>query len=151
MPIGRHARMPELWERERADRRKAPVAALPLPRNGCPDAPRFRARNHLRRYNRLHGRSGRIPGLREPRDGQALGWSMGLAHTNGIESFWSLLKRATQGNVTQAERQAPSTVRERVRWSLQHPPARHARSDGRYRAWAGTEAAALPLGSGYPT
>ena len=39
----------------------------------------------------------------------------GMAHTNGIESFWSMLKRAPQGRLPQDERQAPATVCGRVR------------------------------------
>ena len=39
----------------------------------------------------------------------------GMAHTNGVESFWSMLKRGAQGHLPQAEREAPTALRERVR------------------------------------
>ena len=35
----------------------------------------------------------------------------GMAHTNGIESFWSMLKRAHQGHLPQDQPQAPATLR----------------------------------------
>ena len=34
-----------------------------------------------------------------------------MAHTNGVESFWSMLKRAHKGRVSQAQRKAPTAVR----------------------------------------
>ena len=38
----------------------------------------------------------------------------GMAHTNGMESFWALLKRGYQRNLSQDARQAPGPARCRV-------------------------------------
>ena len=34
----------------------------------------------------------------------------GMIHTNGMESFWSMLKRASQGHLPQDRPEAPATV-----------------------------------------
>ena len=39
----------------------------------------------------------------------------GMAHTNGVESFWSMLKRAHKGTFHRLSCQAPTAVRERIR------------------------------------
>ena len=40
----------------------------------------------------------------------------GQAHTNGMESFWSMLKRAHDGNLPQDQPEAPATVRLGICW-----------------------------------
>ena len=58
----------------------------------------------------------------------------GMAHTNGIESFWSMLKRAhTQRNLPQDQPEAPESVRSGVRRKAQHPRIRNACPDARHR------------------
>ena len=56
----------------------------------------------------------------------------GVAHTNGAESFWSMLKRA-HGHVPQAQPEAPAPLPRRVRGPSERPRERHhrpARRDG---------------------
>ena len=57
----------------------------------------------------------------------------GKVHTNGMESFWAMLKRAHMGDVPQDFSQAPAALRQRVRRQAQHPRLRHHRPDARYR------------------
>ena len=49
----------------------------------------------------------------------------GQAHTNGVESFWSMLKRGYHGHLPPDEPQASSALRERVQRPSQHPPDGH--------------------------
>ena len=65
----------------------------------------------------------------------------GKAHTNGVESFWSMLKRAHKGVYHQAEREAPSGLRQHLRRAAEHQGAGHARADPARRGWHGREAA----------
>lgn len=54
------------------------------------------------------------------------------AHTNGIESFWDLLKRGYHGTHHQHEREALAPLRERVCRASQHTGKRHNGSNGRH-------------------
>ena len=47
----------------------------------------------------------------------------GMIHTNGVESFWSMLKRAHKGVYHQLSAKHLQTVRQRVRGPSQHPGA----------------------------
>ena len=53
----------------------------------------------------------------------------GEVHTNGVESFWSMFKRAYKGTFPQAEPQAPGPLYSGVRRETQFPPPGHARAD----------------------
>ena len=52
-------------------------------------------------------------------------WVKGDAHTNGIESFWAMLKRGHKGHLPSNERQAPAPIREGVRGSSQRSETGH--------------------------
>ena len=67
----------------------------------------------------------------------------GMAHTNGIESFWSMLKRGLPRDLPQNEREAPGAIRHRVLRSSQRPPRGYHRSDESHHARARGEAAAV--------
>ena len=66
------------------------------------------------------------------------------AHTNGIESFWSMLKRGVPRDVPQDEPEAPRPLRAPVRREAQPARARHASADGGRRLRARRATAALP-------
>ena len=55
----------------------------------------------------------------------------GMAHTNGMESFWSMLKRGYVGTFHKLSPEAPRPLRDRVRGTSKHPERRHHRPDGR--------------------
>ena len=54
----------------------------------------------------------------------------GQAHTNGIESFWAMLKRVVLRHLPQDESRASEPLRQRVRWTAQRSTDGHCRSDG---------------------
>ena len=63
-----------------------------------------------------------------------------MAHTNGIESHWAMLKRGYVGVYHQMSAKQPSPVRCRVRGPPQQPPAGHHRADAHHGAGRGREA-----------
>ena len=68
----------------------------------------------------------------------------GQAHTNGVESFWSMLKRAHKGTFHKLEREAPTALRERVRGPSQHPRDGHDQANGTRRGCHGRASAHVP-------
>ena len=68
----------------------------------------------------------------------------GQAHINGMESFWSGLKRAYYGDVPPDEPEAPRPLRHRVLRPTQHPPPRHHRPDANRGAEDARPAAPVP-------
>ena len=67
----------------------------------------------------------------------------GKAHTNGIESFWSMLKRGAHRDVPQDEPQAPPPLRDRVRRPPQRAARRYDHADGFRGFRVGWEGAAM--------
>ena len=67
----------------------------------------------------------------------------GMAHTNGVESFWSMLKRAHMGTLPQDESEAPGPLRSGVHRTAQPARIRHHRHDRRGHRWDAWEAAHL--------
>ena len=68
----------------------------------------------------------------------------GMAHTNGIESFWSMLKRAHKGTFHKDQPQASEPLRAGIRREAQRPQPRHHRADGGVDCRAGRQEASLP-------
>ena len=68
----------------------------------------------------------------------------GLAHTQGVESFWSMLKRGYHGVFPPDEPQAPTAVRGRVRGTAQRPGPGHHRPDDGSSGRTGGETADVP-------
>ena len=64
----------------------------------------------------------------------------GMAHTNGIESFWATLKRAHKGRIPQTLAQAPTALRQRVCREAQRQGRGHSGSDGCRGRWSCWEA-----------
>ena len=60
----------------------------------------------------------------------------GMAHTNGIESFWSMLKRGYHGTYHRMSAKHPAPLHQRIRWPPQSARGRHHRPDGRRRSRA---------------
>ena len=56
-------------------------------------------------------------------------WVRDQIHINGMESFWSMLKRAHMGTFHKAEPEAPGPLRAGVRWQAQHAELRNAYAD----------------------
>ena len=57
----------------------------------------------------------------------------GKISINGMESFWSMLKRAHNRDVPQAQPEAPEPLHSGVRRQVQHPRRRDARADAGHR------------------
>ena len=55
------------------------------------------------------------------------------AHTNGIESFWSMLERGHKGVFHKFSKKAPAAIRQRVLWPSQRPQLRYRRPDAERR------------------
>ena len=59
--------------------------------------------------------------------------SAGMAHTNGMESFWSMLKRAHTGTFHKMSTEVSESIRAGVRRQAQRARVRHPRPDARAR------------------
>ena len=68
----------------------------------------------------------------------------GEAHTNGVESFWSGLKRAKKGHVPQDQPEAPEPLRSGVRREEQYARFRNARADAGHGRANGRPEPSLP-------
>ena len=68
----------------------------------------------------------------------------GMAHTNGIESFWSMLKRGYHGVYHQMSEKHPTALRQRVRRAAQHAGDGHHRPDAPRCRRDGRQAAHVP-------
>ena len=55
-----------------------------------------------------------------------------MAHTNGIESQWAMLKRGHDGGLPPLQQEAPRTLRQRVLRTPQQPSLGYGRPDGPY-------------------
>ena len=62
------------------------------------------------------------------------------AHTNGMESFWSMLKCGYTGNLPPDESKAPASLCGRISGVAQRPITRYGESDGGIGAGSGGQA-----------
>ena len=67
----------------------------------------------------------------------------GMAHTNGMESFWSMLKRAHMGTFHKLSPKHLERYVQEFAGEAQHPRSRHDRSDARHRRQAHRSPVAL--------
>ena len=67
----------------------------------------------------------------------------GQAHTNGVESFWSMLKRSYTGTFHKISPKHLDRYVARVCGLSQSPSTRHSGSDAPSRRWSGWEASLL--------
>ena len=128
------------------DRASGRVAARVVENTDRETLQRLREGSHALGSEGLHGRCQRIRRAAEPRDGEALGCRVRPGHGAHQRGGKLLVdaKAGPQGRLSQAQREAPTAVRLRIRGATQHPRARHAGPDAARRGRHDRQAAHVP-------